>query len=50
MPPSLANRLFLAVSCLAYSSALKMKAVHYSETFMDLHETTRRYISENFSS
>jgi hypothetical protein len=33
-------------SCLAYSSTLKMEATCSSETMVDFHRTTRRYIPE----
>jgi hypothetical protein len=39
--------LLLLVSCLTYSSTLKMEAVHCSETSVDFHRTTRRHISGN---
>jgi hypothetical protein len=37
---------FMLVSCLAYSSTLKMKAKCYFETLAYFQRTTRRYISE----
>jgi hypothetical protein len=41
-----ANCLML-VSCLAYSSAPKMKATYFSETSIDFERITRRYITED---
>jgi hypothetical protein len=38
---------FMIISCLAYSSTLKMEAVCSSETSVDLHWTTRRYIPKD---
>jgi hypothetical protein len=38
---------FTLVSCLAYSSTLKMEATCSSETSADFQRTTRRYISED---
>jgi hypothetical protein len=38
---------FTQVSCLAYSSTLKMEATCSSETSLDFHWTTRRYIPED---
>jgi hypothetical protein len=35
------------VSLLAYSSTRKMEVIFFSETSIDFHWTTRRYISEN---
>jgi hypothetical protein len=40
---------FMLVSCLAYSSALKMEATCSSETSVDFHRNTRRYISEDIT-
>jgi hypothetical protein len=37
---------FMLVSCLAYSSTLKMKATCSSETSVDFQRTTQRYIPE----
>jgi hypothetical protein len=37
----------MPVSCLAYSSTLKMKATWSSETSVDFQRTTRRYIPED---
>jgi hypothetical protein len=37
------------VSCLAYSSTLKMEAKCFSETLVDFQRTTRRYIPEDSS-
>jgi hypothetical protein len=38
---------FMLVSCLAYSSTLKMEAICSSKTSADFHRTTRRYIADN---
>jgi hypothetical protein len=38
---------FRRVSCLAYSSTLKMEAMFSSETLVDFHRTERRHVSEN---
>jgi hypothetical protein len=38
---------FMLVSCLAYSSILKMEAIRSSETSIDFHRTTRHYIRED---
>jgi hypothetical protein len=38
---------FTMVSCLAYCSALNMGAICSSETSVDFHRTTRRYIPED---
>jgi hypothetical protein len=38
---------FMLVSCLAYSSTLKMEARCFSETSVDFQRTTRRYIPED---
>jgi hypothetical protein len=38
---------FALVSCLAYSSTLKMEAICSSETSVGFHGTTRRYIPED---
>jgi hypothetical protein len=38
---------FTLVSCSAYSSTLKMKAICSSETLVDFQRTTRRYISDD---
>jgi hypothetical protein len=38
---------YLLVSCLAYTSTLKMEAVRSSETSVDFQWTTRRYIPED---
>jgi hypothetical protein len=35
---------FKLVSCLSYSSALKMEAIYSSETSIGVHRTIRRYI------
>jgi hypothetical protein len=40
---------FTLVSCLAYSSTLKMKATFYCETSVDIQRTTPRYISEDIT-
>jgi hypothetical protein len=51
-PPSLLALLaacFMIVSCLAYSSILKMEAICSSETLVDFHPTTRRYIPEDIT-
>jgi hypothetical protein len=37
----------LLVSCLAYSSSLKMKVICSSKTLVDFQWITRRYIAEN---
>jgi hypothetical protein len=37
----------MLVSCLAYSSTLKMEAIRPSETSDDFHRITRRFISED---
>jgi hypothetical protein len=37
----------MLVSCLAYSSALKMEAIRSSETSADFHRTIRRDIPED---
>jgi hypothetical protein len=37
----------MLVSCLAYSLALKMEVICYSEPSVDFHQTTRRYIPED---
>jgi hypothetical protein len=37
----------MPVSCLAYSSALKMEATCFFETTVDLQRTTQCYISED---
>jgi hypothetical protein len=37
----------MLVSCLAYSSALKMKAIYSSETSVDFQLTTRPYNPED---
>jgi hypothetical protein len=34
-------------SCLASSLTLKMEAICYSDTFVDFHRFTRRYMAEN---
>jgi hypothetical protein len=39
--------IFMIVSCLAYSSTLKMEARCSSETSVDFQRTTRRYIPED---
>jgi hypothetical protein len=41
------QRLFLLVSCLAYSSTLKMQAIRLLETLMNFYQTIWRYISED---
>jgi hypothetical protein len=38
---------FTLVSCVAYSSTLKMKATCFPETSVDFQRTTRRYIPED---
>jgi hypothetical protein len=38
---------FTLVSCLSYSSTLKMEATCYSEKSVDIQQTTRRYIPED---
>jgi hypothetical protein len=38
---------FMLVSCSTYSSTLKMEEIYWSETSVDFHQTTRRYIPEN---
>jgi hypothetical protein len=38
---------FVLVSCLIYSSILKMKAIISSEMYVDSERTTRRYISDS---
>jgi hypothetical protein len=38
---------FLLVSCLSYSSTLKMEAVHSSEMMVDVCQTAQLYILEN---
>jgi hypothetical protein len=38
---------FTVVSCLAYSSTLKMEVTCYSEESVDFQVTTQRYIPEN---
>jgi hypothetical protein len=38
---------FMLVSCVAYSSALKMEAKWSSETLVDFQQTTLRYIPED---
>jgi hypothetical protein len=40
-------RLLSLVSCLAYSSTLKIEAVHSTEMSLNLYQTTRCYISED---
>jgi hypothetical protein len=40
---------FKLVSCLAYSSTLKMKAACSSERSVDFKLTTRRYVQDLFS-
>jgi hypothetical protein len=40
---------FRLVSCLAYSSTLKIEAMYSSETLVDFQWTTRRYISEDIT-
>jgi hypothetical protein len=42
LPPA-----FMPVSCLAYSSSLKMEAICSSETSVDFQRTTRRYILQD---
>jgi hypothetical protein len=37
----------MLVSCLVYSSILKMGTICSSETLVDVHQTTRRYIIED---
>jgi hypothetical protein len=37
----------MLVSCLAYSSTLKMKVTCSSEMLVDFQQTTRRYISKS---
>jgi hypothetical protein len=37
----------MLVSCSAYFSALKMESIYSTETSMDFHRITRRYISED---
>jgi hypothetical protein len=37
----------MSVSCLAYSSTLKMEETCSSETLVDFKQTTRRYIAED---
>jgi hypothetical protein len=34
----------MLVSCLAYSSTLKMEATYYSETYVDFQRATQRYV------
>jgi hypothetical protein len=41
------QRYFTLLSCLTYSSILKMKATCSSETSVDIQRTTRRYIPED---
>jgi hypothetical protein len=52
-PPSSGSKnkasAFKLVSCLAYSSTLKMEATCSSETSVDSERTARRYIPENSS-
>jgi hypothetical protein len=38
---------FTLVSCLAYSSTLKMEAICFSETSVDFQRNTQRYIPED---
>jgi hypothetical protein len=38
---------FMLVFCLTYSLALNMDAIYSSETSVDFHRTTQRYISED---
>jgi hypothetical protein len=38
---------FLLTPCLAFSSTLKMEAISSSETSVDFHRATRRYIPED---
>jgi hypothetical protein len=38
---------FMLVSCLAYSSTLKMEAICSSDTSVDFQQFTRRYIPED---
>jgi hypothetical protein len=38
---------FTLVSCLAYSSAMKMQATFSSEMSVDIQRATRRYIPED---
>jgi hypothetical protein len=45
--PALLANCFMLLSCLAYSSTLKMKAQCTSETLVDFQHTTRRYIPED---
>jgi hypothetical protein len=40
---------FMLVSCLAYSSIMKMEAKCSSETSVDFQRTTRRYITEDIT-
>jgi hypothetical protein len=41
------HRFCLLVSCLTYSSTLKMEEICFSETSVDFQRTTRRYIPED---
>jgi hypothetical protein len=41
---------FTLVSCLAYSSTLKMEVACFSETLVDSQQTIRRYFSQDISS
>jgi hypothetical protein len=38
---------FLLIPCLPFSSALKMEAIHRSETSVDFYCTRRRYIADD---
>jgi hypothetical protein len=38
---------FTLVTCSIYSSTLKMEAIYFSETSVDIQRTTRRYIPED---
>jgi hypothetical protein len=40
---------YMLVSCLAYSSTLKIEATCYSETSVDFQRIARRYIPEDGS-
>jgi hypothetical protein len=39
----------MLISCLAYSSTMKMEATCYSETLVDFQRKTRRYIPEDMT-
>jgi hypothetical protein len=45
--PAVSATRFMLVSCLAYSSTVKIEATCSSETSVEFHRTTRRYIPED---